>query len=342
MVSHETDPLQVSKLSPKNKWEFRYLSTGMVQFPEQEGYNLRFRVFAQYRTTTDPQTAYDDPGQWATRMLLRLWTYNYFLLGRDHSPAYRRQVDLYLCFGGDPGGEQLFAIDPGDLDSGNRPVKVDTMYIYQVPNITDQFQLCRELAHEYGHATFPAVGPFEKPEDWANGDLGERVFLNWLNIDIRSGFLDKYDAAKADPKEIQSYVDQRVTPLVEKVAHSGPELKTIAEKDAKTKKYSQASHDAYLALAVYAANILPPKLFNRAMDLAGESPVAFAKAVLEVGSESSWEYTIPSNLKGKAIYLPLGEARIDGAKVLAKRDGWVKVQPSEEKLVVTGVPAKDK
>ena len=43
-----------------------------------------------------------------------------------------------------------------------------------------QAEACRELAHEYGHAVLPAIGGFKSPEDWANGYLGERLFLRWL------------------------------------------------------------------------------------------------------------------------------------------------------------------
>ncbi len=337
-IFHEFDPIPVTKTSPKHGWEFRFVTNGLVKTPESESFNLRFRTFAQSR-----KGDHDDIAQWTTRMLLRLWSYNYYRLGRDHPEAYRKLVDVYLCFGGDPGGEHLFDLDSGDLDSNNKPAKVNTFYIYQVAGNITPFQLCREIAHEYGHATLPGVGIYHKPENWANGDVGERIYLNWLYQDLKNQKLSPSDTMKVDLSALEKYVKEKVEPLVAKVGKTGPNLellkKTDPEGDAKTGDLSKEAYDEYVALATYAANVLPPKILNKAMELGGQDATAFAKAVVEaVGQPDSWKFGIPKYLQGKALYLPIGKAKITGAKVLQTKGDWVKVQPLSTNLVVTNRP----
>lgn len=343
-IFHEFEPLQLSKISPKNDWEFRFATNGLVKFPDQNTSNLRFRVFAQSRKST-----HDDIAQWSTRMLLRLWSYNYYRLGRDHYEPYRKLVDVYLCFGGDAGGEHLFDVDSGDLDSNNRPVKVNTMYIYQVGMLQDPFQLARELAHEYGHATLPAVGIYNKPENWANGDIGERIYLNWLLQDIKAGNLFPRDAVNVEVKKLEKYVKERVEPLVADIARTGPDQDLLAQKIKTEKKddepgtetLTEAAFNEYVALATYAANVLPPKKFNRAMELGGQNAKKFAEALVDVAEEGSeWSLDIPEYLAGKAIYLPIGNKKFEGAKFLQKKGDWVKVQPLEAKITFSDATTK--
>lgn len=334
-VFHELVPLQIEKISPKHNWEFRFATNGLVKLPTSQNFNLRFRTFAQSR-----RGDYDDVAQWTTRLLLRLWSYNYYRLGRDNPEAYRKLIDVYLCFAGDAGGEHLFDLDTGDLDSNNKPAKVNTIYIYQVASPIPPVELVREIAHEYGHATLPGVGIYNKPENWANGDVGERVYLNWLYQDLKANVLHPYDVMKADVPALQNYVKTKVEPLVNKISKTGPDLTILEEKvggsDEKAGERSQKAYDEYVALATYAANVLPPKAFNKAMDLGGQDPAAFAKAVVETsGTAPTWSYSIPDYLKGQALYMPIAGAKVQGGKVLQKKGDWVKVQPLGPKLTFT-------
>lgn len=320
---HELEPMQVNKISPKHSWEFPYITTGFVMTPQSKQRSLRLRVFAQYR-----KEGYDDPGHWVTRMLLRLYGYNLFKLGRENPEAYGKTIDTYLAFGGDAGGEQLFDVDPGDLDSGNRPRKVNTIYIYQIAEIQDPFQLCRELAHEFGHATLPGVGPFEGPEDWANGDVGERIYLNWIVNDINNGNLATADAVNASMERLNEYIKTRVQPDVTKIATYGPDRQLLA-------KRTEESYREYVALATYGSIVLPGKLYNKALNIAGADPLKLADALCEVGKEvTDFTVPLPTYLKGKAVYLPYSKAAISSQKSLQVKSGFNKVQTNNKPIKV--------
>lgn len=320
---HDLVPLQISKISPKHNWEFRYVTNGLVNAAATDQLSLRFRVFAQSR-----KADHDDIAQWSTRQLLRQYAYTRFRMGRENPEAYGKIVDVYLCFGGEPGGEQLFDLDSGDLDSNNRPRKANTIYIYQVNEIQDPFQLCRELAHEFGHAVLPGVGPFEGPEDWANGDLGERVFLNWMFEDRKNNRFAPEDMVNASMSRLTSYVNTRIVPEVSFVARNSPDPELL-------KKRSPIGFQHYVSVGTYASVVLPPKKFNRALDLAGSDPAALSKSILEVADEvTDWTFNVPDYLKGQAIYLPYPPSRIGGGKVIGKKNGYTKVQVLGKPLTI--------
>ncbi|MDI9639350.1 hypothetical protein QPK87_19420 [Kamptonema cortianum] len=325
MVHHPLDPISVTKKSPKHEWEFRFVTTGLVKPPKFENFVSRFRVFAQARKDN-----HDDIAQWSTRMLLRLWSYNYFKVGRDHNEQFRRLVDVYLCFGGEAGGEQLFDVDSFDLDDAQRPQRVNTVYIYSVYDIEAPIQLARELAHEYGHAVLPPVGPYPSPENWANGDVGERIFLKWLRDDLAAGKITSDDICKTPLEQLDQYLAQKVNPLIMQVGTYGPDFETVNSR-------TEAGYHAFVALATYASQIVPNKVFGRALMLGGSGEQAdFHKGLIEAVTEvRTWELSIPVILKNKAIYVPLGQGKISGAKVLARKGSWAKIQPTAEKVIVT-------
>src|SRR5205807_841719 len=119
------------------------------------------------------------------RMVLRL----YNQLQRHYHPGppkgFLGIVDVYLCWGGTPGGEQRFDIEK--VGKPPRQIDVNTIYIYDLASFKDPVEMAREVAHEYGHAVLPPVGGFGEPEDWGNGDAGERVFMRWLSEEMPAG-----------------------------------------------------------------------------------------------------------------------------------------------------------
>jgi predicted aconitase with swiveling domain len=44
--------------------------------------------------------------------------------------------------------------------------------------------------------------------------------------------------------------------------------------------------------------------------------------------------TVPESLKGKAIWLPTGKGSVTGAKVLSMENGWTKVQPGTDPIMI--------
>ncbi|MGV3724669.1 MAG: hypothetical protein ACO1SX_27545 [Actinomycetota bacterium] len=74
----------------------------------------------------------------------------------------------------------------------------------------------RELAHEFAHATLPTLGPYSKPERWANGYLGERLYLKWMLHD------NLQTDVWSEPIDAEGYIANQVTPLRDLFLAEGP------------------------------------------------------------------------------------------------------------------------
>jgi len=90
---------------PPKPWEFAWISRSLPYMAKENQYALRFRVFAQEKKDKN------DLGQKTARMLTALWSEMYTRAKIDHSEQYNgRIVDVYLCWGGQAGGEQAFDV----------------------------------------------------------------------------------------------------------------------------------------------------------------------------------------------------------------------------------------
>ncbi|MBX3114358.1 MAG: hypothetical protein KF836_07305 [Fimbriimonadaceae bacterium] len=326
---HYITPLQEPKTSPKKEWKFPYSSLGFVQPPTSDNLTVRFRVFAQTRNEGP-----EDVAHWTTRLFLRLWNYAYFRASLDHNLLFRRWVDVYLCQEGDPGGEQLFDVDTYELDDYDRPTRVNTIYIYQVQKIPNNFELCREIAHEYGHAILPTVGGYDKsaPESYANGDVGERIFMTWLRDDLKSGKILPDDAVFTPIPALDKYITEKVEPLVTEIATRGVDEKLLLDKTVK-------GYNEYVALSVYASQILPKEIFGRSQGLTAREAKDLEKGMLDAAEErENWTVNIPAYLKGKPIYIPLCNGKVSNAKVLSRKGKWAKIQPTAEPVTIKNPP----
>lgn len=311
------------KVCPKHGWMYEWSSTGMVRTPQTpDQWSPRFRVFEQHRGA-------DELGPRVTRMLLRLWDYNSQQLRLDHTELYRRLVDVYLAFGGRPGGEQLFTVDRDERDEHNRPRRVNVFYIYQVTTFTKPFEMAREVAHEYGHASLPPIGIFNEPEDWANGHLGEMLYLRWLRDDIAAERLTPRDALGATVADLDAYLARTVEPLLVRVATNGPNGALIAAN-------GPESMNQYLGVAMWAERLLPPRALGRALMLSDTTnPRTFVQTVVDAAAELPyWRPRIPDSLRGKPVWLPVGAGRVEGGRVLSQAGRWARVQPTGALRVV--------
>ena len=72
--------------------------------------------------------------------------------------------DVWLCTGGQSGGEQWRS----------------NLYLYDLETPRSSIEWIREVVHEYSHLALPAIGGYDAPEYWANGYLGERLIIRWL------------------------------------------------------------------------------------------------------------------------------------------------------------------
>lgn len=314
--------LDPPKFSPKKfgtenpqPFEFDWLDCGYGRLPGDPTYRLRVRVFSQQRKA-------DNKAASVARMMMRLWDMNLKRFLIDTPKAFNNGiVDVYLCWGGTPGGEQLF----GEDVEGTPPMVrgVNTIYIYDLASFTDPAEMAREVAHEFGHATLPAVGGFGEPEDWGNGDLGEKIFMRWMRDAMKAGKLGPDDAMGASTEGIDAWVKKNVDAPVAAVAKDGPLLSLI-------EGTGQGALDAFAAMGAYLEQILPRQILLRAFKLAGSFKAAdFNKGLLPALEEANKVVVdIPASLKGKPLWLPVGKGKVLGGTILKRNGDWAQVRPN--------------
>lgn len=312
---------------PPTPFEFEWLVSGLGRTTglNNPAFLLRFRVFSQQRRQEG------DLAPLVTRQLLRMWDFNVQRLGFDHASLYNDGVvDVYLCWGGQPGGEQRF---DEDTEKG-RIVKVNTIYIYDLPSFKDPVEMCREVAHEYGHATLPAIGGFKEPEEWANGYLGEKMYLRHLRDELRAKRLEPVDAMGATADALDAWVKKNVDPVIQTIAKNGPDLALLDGK-------GEGAMNAYIGLTLLLQSILPPRVFRACLLDSGSAKAKdFPDAVLR--TLENWPtgivLEIPPAYKA-GLWIPVGKTRVAGASVEKRRDSWAFIKPGAG--VVTLVPPKN-
>ncbi|MBS1716495.1 MAG: hypothetical protein JSS72_02040 [Armatimonadetes bacterium] len=300
-------PMAQPRLSPKQNWSFSYLTTADFM-PEGEEPSRRLNVFAQ----TDKAPSKD-----VARLTMRLWEMNRRILGIDHAEKYEnRQVDIYLCDQGSAGGEQVFEHD-------GRNHEFNSIYIYDIQNFGSNVELAREVCHEYGHATLPPIGGYTSPEYWANGLMGEKLYMRWLRDQLDAGLLKPSDTCGADIVSLRQFVRDEVDPLILRAA-SAP------QKEEALKPGSQTTMDNFLGLMLEAYSVLPNKVFGRTFALIGNGqPADYPKAIRDsVVEAGNGKFHVPDLLKKAPFWFPFGEkVRFEGNIKILEQDGiWTKVQ----------------
>jgi tetratricopeptide (TPR) repeat protein len=98
-------------------------------------------------------------------LLLRYHCYERLTMNRslpDLFPAH-----AYLCATG-PSGAETYR---------------NALYFYDVANTRPAIEWARQAAHELGHLVLPEIGRFTRPEPFASGELGERLFIQYLALE---------------------------------------------------------------------------------------------------------------------------------------------------------------
>lgn len=312
LISVKTDTLAPPKRSPKYDWRFQWLTAGYVQLDEKNPEKaIRFRVYAQDRAPSA------DLAPLALRQLLRMWEFNYDYLRLDHSVRHGQIVDVYLCLEGKEGGEQVIGPDP---HVNGQPRTANQIYLFRVGEYVDFIQFARETAHEYGHATLPAVGGFKSPEYWANGELGERLYMVWMDRAFRAEALGRADLVGTPPEQVRQYLAQRVDPLVTRTATRGVQNAILAKMD-------REGMNEYLGAMLWAERIFPLEIFRRSVALSGQTVREALAAIAQSAEERPFSLRNMAAWRGRAVFLPVGRAQVSGdAKVLSRSGNWVKVQ----------------
>lgn len=323
-IAANLDPLEPLKTSPRGGFTFGSLLTGQAKLSESSGWVDRFRI---YTPTTELGEKFGVP---AARLLLRAWNNNFKRLRFDHNPLYNRgTVDVYLCEGGVAGGEQRF----DDDRSLGRAVRVNTIYIYRISDRIPPTEWVREICHEYGHASLPAVGGFSEPEDWGNGYLGEKLFMRWLTKDAHSGLATRKDLMGATAPELRSWMRANGSPHAQRIAANGLSKNSFRQVGPK-------AMDSYVGLYLHLESTLPDKVFSRCLEL------GFPKFTdVRNGIELAIDELAPFDLKSEAfgsrstLWFPMPKSvRLENAKIVANVGPGVQLRPIDRSLPVRILP----
>jgi hypothetical protein len=323
LIIQKAERLDPPKFSPKKfdgrRWEFDWATSAYAT--AQEGRkDIRFRVFSQERK------ADKDVALSVAVMDLRMWQLVHHKYKLDHPDMGSgfRVVDEYLCWGGDAGGEQSLG---EDIEAG-RPRRANTIYIYDIASFRDPMEMAREVAHEYGHAVLPPVGGFKTPENWANGYLGEKLFLRWIRDSFEAGRLDAGSVMGTSFQSLDGWVKKNVDPLIVEAASRAPDKTLLAGQ-------GQKAMNAYLGLMLYADSVLPSTVVSQSMKLVGSMSASdYPDAIVDAASRGSYTVNIPNLLYGKKLWLPIGKSKVQGGAVVARSGPWAQVLPTRGPLVV--------
>ncbi len=236
----------------------------------------------------------------ASRLLLLLYGLNSTRLHTDH--PFHQTVDVWLS------GQALSSSSP---DAGGEQFQ-NQIYIFNIFAERRGVEWVRELAHEYGHYVLPGVSGFKAPEEWANGVLGERLFLRWISEEITAGKIKADDVPFAKPDDIAEYVAKQDTPLLQRIAREGIQESALAKRDA-------LAMDLYTGLALYSDSVNGTNALRNALAYtAPKTQGTFTQAPdflrgvetsLQGAADITYACPLPSR-DGKAdfwIYLPRGE-----------------------------------
>ncbi|MER3495460.1 MAG: hypothetical protein C4320_00675 [Armatimonadota bacterium] len=326
---YRESPLPQPKLSPKKfpplneAFTFDWVAAGFVKLREDTSWRLRFRVYPQ----TQPKGPQDITFS-TTRTLLRLWEIA-DSWGLDHQLTLPdRVVDVYLCWGGVKGGEQLFDHDP-QVPRGENDL-VNTIYIYDLPSFEGEVERLREVAHEYGHAILPALGGYSDPESWGNGILGERIFLRRLLSLLKEKRVPARDMMDVSIPALEAWVVKNVDAPARIIATEGPDSSALRRKDG-------IGMGRTAAFGAYLETILPPRTFGRTLRLMDlDKPESLIKAAALAANEpDQLTMTVPAFLRKAPIWIPIGSGRLTNATILAKKSGWAKIRVGVTDPVLT-------
>lgn len=115
------------------------------------------------------------------------------------------------------------------------------LYIRKYQETRSGLEWARTLAHEYGHYLLPSPSGYTDPESWANGVLGERLFLGWLRDALAAGDLAETALGWGSAEELEEYARRQVLPLRARMRQDGPDVEALKRRD-------KEAMDAFTAL----------------------------------------------------------------------------------------------
>lgn len=279
----------ILRIDPKHGWQFTVACYGYFRNEYQTQPELRFRVYAQ-QIEDLPQA------QKVCRLLLRLQQIAWQRLRLQVNLQGERVLNVWLCRQGNAGGEQWR----------------NNLYVYSIQGIQQPIEWLREVAHEFGHALLPSISGYTLPESWANGYMGERLFLSWIEPLASDGQIAQEDLCDTPAQNIRYFVQQRCIPLRNRWATEGFPKDDFHRTDA-------LGMGALIGLALYIDNVYGSDMLRATFArLAETQPSALWKAFTEAVREADTVQIFP--LAG------------DTQTWLAA--GWWRVQAQDDKVTL--------
>lgn len=290
----------LSRRDPKYGWQFAAACYGYFRNEHLSQPELRFRVYVQQLE--------DLPrAQKVCRLLLRLQQVAWHKLRLQVNMQGERVLNVWLCRQGNAGGEQWR----------------NNLYIYSIQQVHNPLEWLREVAHELSHALLPGITGYTLPEPWANGYMGERLFLMWLAPLLNNGQLTPSDLCDASAEDVRSFVQQRCLPLRNQWMTGGFPKDKFQRRDA-------LGMGALIGHALYIDSVYGHTMLRATFArMAEPSPDAFWKAFMEAVREADEIQIIPS---GKtSVWLPKGlwraETEDNKAMLQTGTNRWQAGQP---------------
>lgn len=270
----------ILRTDPKHGWQFTLACYGYFRPEYQTQSELRFRVYAQQLEDL-PRV------QKVCRLLLRLQQIAWQKLRLQVNLQGERVLNIWLCRQGNAGGEQWR----------------NNLYIYSIESIQHPVEWLREVAHEFSHALLPGITGFTLPEPWANGYMGERLFLSWIEPLVSGGQLSGEDLCDTSVQDIRHFVQQRCLPLRNKWLTSGLPKGDFTRTDA-------VGMGALIGLALYIDGVYGSSMLRATFARLTEPyPSAFWKAFTEALREAEEVHLTPvgTNIQ---VWLPAEEWQV--------------------------------
>jgi hypothetical protein len=138
---------------------------GFLSVPNSERLAQTFALSFPSATISAAGKDYQAVASSLVHLLLRFSWYSRAYLGCDLPAGL--PVKATMCEQGPTGAESYQS----------------SLYFYDIATTRPAAEWAREAAHEMGHLVLPQIGRFSRPEAFASGLLGERLFLQYLALE---------------------------------------------------------------------------------------------------------------------------------------------------------------
>ncbi len=306
------------------------------------------KVFCQVNRSCYGYTMAADSDRYLLSFVLS-WPSETLSAGRNYSPVATRLVHLLLryCWYGrlylnlprESGLVSAYMCPQGP--AGAETYK-DALYFYHIDTPRSGIEWARQAAHEYGHLVLPEIGRFARPEPFASGELGERLFLQCLAQEAGEVSGDPWpsEAARQAVAALWPDGDFAVADYIEKVCRTSLDYWLTAGPDAGLLSTGEIGADAMQYLigfllwtqAAYGPDMLRGVLQSAAGTQPSDYIVAFKSLVARQAQQGALSMDAGSlNLKASKLKQP----PLEGA--LRRRE--VVVSPSDSLLFYAYLPA---